>query len=63
MDEKVKYQSVGSIQNYYGQLFIAEHNGKYYWIIENYDTDLESIKKWEEIPENLYLELLQFKNK
>jgi hypothetical protein len=63
MDEKVEYQSVGSICNYYGALFIAEHNGKYYWIIENYDTDLESIKKWEEIPESLYLELLQFKNK
>jgi hypothetical protein len=45
--------------NYYGGLNVQEQKGKYYWIIENYDTDLSSLKKWEEISKTLYNELIK----
>lgn len=48
---------VGKIGNYYGGLFIYEKENKFYWIIENYDTDFEDITEWQEIPQSLYDEL------
>lgn len=50
---------IGNISNYYGSLEVMEHNGKYYWIIENYDTDFDDLSEWEEISEELYLMLLK----
>lgn len=48
---------VGEIGNYYGGLFIYEQENKFYWIIENYDTDFENLSEWDEIPKSLYEQL------
>lgn len=40
--------------NYYGTLRILNHKNKYYWIIEDYDTDFEDLEEWNEISEELY---------
>ncbi len=50
---------IGEIGNYYGGLHIQEYEGKYYWIIENYDTDFSDLNEWDEIPRELYSELLK----
>ena len=55
-------ETIGGIGNYYGGLYVKEENGKYYWIIENYNTDFSDITEWEEISKNLYLELLRHGN-
>ncbi len=55
----MKRTQIGNISNYYGSLEVMEHNGKYYWIIENYDTHFEDLSEWEEISEELYLMLLK----
>ena len=49
---------IKEIGNYYGGLFITEVDEKYYWIIENYDTDFSDMTEWTEIPKSLYDELL-----
>ncbi len=54
-----KMLSVGSIGNYYGGLYVKTEKNKYYWIIENYDTEFNNIDEWEEINENLYLQLIK----
>ena len=51
---------IKGIGNYYGGLIIKEESGKYYWLIENYNTDLDDIEDWDEIPKTLYFELLNF---
>ena len=48
---------IGNISNYYGGLNIKKEKNKYYWGIENWDGT-----EWEEIPETLYNELLNFEN-
>lgn len=45
---------IGKINNYYGGLYVAELNGKYYWSIENYSGFI-----WEKISEKLYKALLK----
>lgn len=55
----IKHRQIGNIGNYYGGLSIKTENGKFYWIIENYDTDMEDISDWSEISEDLYNELLK----
>jgi len=57
MDNK---KGIGNIGNYYGRLFICKHGRKYYWIIENYNTDFSDILEWEEIPKELYDSLMAF---
>lgn len=52
-----KINRIGSIGNYYGGLSVKEENGKFFWSIENY-----SGHDWEEIPESLYLKLMEFEN-
>lgn len=37
------------IGNYYGGLHISEVAGKFYFIIENYDTDFDELGEWQEI--------------
>ncbi len=49
---------IKDLGNYYGGLNVQEKDGKYYWIIENYDTDFSDINEWHEISKVLYLELL-----
>ena len=51
-----KAVDVGGIGNYYGGLYIAESDGKYYWSIENWDGHW-----WEEIAKPLYDELIKLK--
>lgn len=54
----INYEEVAtSIGNCYGSLHIAEHEGKFYWLIENYDTDFDDISEYEEIPQSLYNEI------
>lgn len=54
---------IGTIGNYYGNLYITKYNAKFYWIIENHSTDFNRIDQWEEIPQSLYDELLRLKYK
>jgi len=54
--EKIRIKGIG---NYYGGLNVIEVAGKYYFIIENYDTDFEELDEWQEISESLYSELLK----
>ena len=51
---------IGNIGNYYGGLHIAKDDDKFYWLIENYDTDFSDRSEFEEIPESLYNELIKF---
>jgi hypothetical protein len=51
---------IGSIQNYYGGLYVVEKDGKYYWDIENYNTDYQSINNMQEIPKYLHDALIKF---
>jgi len=50
-------KKIGTIENYYGGLFVRIEDGKYFWGIENYD-DIE----WEEIPQSLYDNLITYEN-
>lgn len=52
-------QEIGNIGNYYGGLNVKKENDKFYWIIENYNTDFNDISLWEEISESLYNELIK----
>lgn len=56
---KNKYTEVGKIGNYYGGLCIMEKDGKYYWLIENYNTDFDDMDEWEEISKKLWNELIK----
>ena len=60
---KIETVSVGKIGNEYGGLIAAKHQDKFYWVIENYNTDLDNIRQYEEIPESLYNELVKFGSK
>ena len=50
------------IGNYYGYLNVMTLDGKFYWCIENYNTDLENLEDWEEINEELYNSIITFYN-
>ncbi len=49
-----------SIRNYYGGLNVMEFNGKFYWCIENYNTDFEDLEHWDEITKELYDSIIKF---
>tara|TARA_Y100000593_G_C4235498_1_gene299305 strand:- start:704 stop:889 length:186 start_codon:yes stop_codon:yes gene_type:complete len=53
--EKTHIKGVG---NYYGGVWVQEIDGKFYWIIENYDTDFEEIEEWTLISQELYEALI-----
>jgi len=55
-------RNIKGIGNYYGGLSFTEKAGKFYWIIENYDTKMDDIDEWSEITESLYKELLKQPN-
>lgn len=59
MKKKIEIKSIGSIGNYYGGLHVCSHEGKFYWIVENYDTNFDDIEEWEEISEKTYTALLR----
>lgn len=51
---------IGPIGNYYGGLHLMKQDNKYYWVIENYDTDMDDVEEWHEIPKYLYDALIQY---
>lgn len=55
-------EAIKDISNDDGCLIIKEVNGRFYWILEGYNTDLSSLKEWDEISEGLFNELLNHKN-
>jgi hypothetical protein len=57
---KFNYKAVGEIGNCYGGLFIMENEGKYYWVIENYDTEFDDLSDWSEITKELYDSLVAY---
>lgn len=61
MSKKQKWKQVGNIGNYYGGLHVLERDGKFYWVIENWDGEPNPDTDGEEIPEALYRELLKQK--
>jgi hypothetical protein len=62
---KHKWRRVGHIGNYYGGLFVAEKDGKFYWMIENWDRPPAEIDPagQDEIPADLYQSLRNYKPK
>lgn len=54
----MKEESIGTIGNYYGGLWVKEEDGSYYWSIENYNGH-----HWKEIPKSLYDELIKLERK
>ena len=59
-ETKFNYKAVGEICNHYGGLFIMENEGKYYWLIEDYDTDFADLSDWSEINKELYDSLVAY---
>lgn len=59
----MEYKAIGEIGNYYGGLFVMEYEGKYYWCIENYDTDFEDLEDWDEIDKELYDSLIAYQER
>ena len=59
MEKEFRKQQVGTIGNYYGGLWIAKQGDKYYWCIENWNTDLDDVEEYEEIDKKLYNILLK----
>ena len=51
---------IKNLGNYYGGLEVKEESGKYYWLIENYDTDFSDLEECSEIPKTLYDELVKY---
>jgi hypothetical protein len=55
-------QKIGTIENYYGGLFVKEFEGLYFWGI----MDSKAVNKneppikWEQIPKDLYINLIFF---
>lgn len=62
-EAKFNYKSVGEISNYYGGLVIMENEGKYYWLIENYNTDFDDLSYWSEIDKELYDSLVAYEDR
>lgn len=45
---------IDSIGNDYGCLNLMTLNGKFYWCIEDWDTDFDDLDYWIEINEEIY---------
>lgn len=50
-----KEKQIGTIRNHAGNLLVKQHNGKFFWGLNNYGGIW-----WEEIPKSLYDELVKF---
>ena len=61
---KTKYYitRVTNIGNYYGDLHLMTFEDKYYWLVENYDTDLYDTDSWHEINKDIYDSIIKFYN-
>ena len=49
---------IDEIGNYYGCLNVLSYNNKFYWLIEDWNTDKQDINSWIEIPRDLFLKLV-----
>lgn len=54
MANEFKRQQVGTIGSYYGGLWVAKQDDKYYWCIENWNTDLDDVEEYTEIDREVY---------
>lgn len=41
--EKFNHKRIGVMGNCYGGLRVMENEGKYYWLIEDHDTDFNDL--------------------
>ena len=57
------HKSIGTIRNYYGGLHVTKKDGKYYWIIQDYSTELDELDDWEECDKKLYDALIAYENR
>lgn len=60
METNYNYKIIGKISNHYGGLFIMQNEGKYYWLIENFDTNFDVLSNWSEIDKELYDSLVAY---
>ena len=62
MAEKIMPKRIGGygLSNYYGGLYVTEHCGMYYWVIENHDTDFDNIDDWQECDKEIYDALIAY---
>lgn len=58
----MNYTEIDIIGNYYGYLNVMSLDGKFYWLIENHNTDFECLEDWDEISEELYNSIMKFYN-
>ena len=56
-------KSIGTIGNYYGGLHVREKEGKYYWVIQDWSTELENLDDWEECDKELYDALIAYEER
>lgn len=50
-------KEIGTIGNYYGNLYVKHEDERYYWSIRNFDGH-----DWHEIPEYLFRTLVEYEN-
>ena len=58
----MKRTEIYGVTNYYGGLNVMTLKGKYYWCVENYDTDFDDLSQWKEMPSSLYNEIIKHNN-
>ena len=62
-DFKFNQAEIGEIGNYYGGIRIMKHDDKYYWLIENYDTNYDNLSDSSEIDKTLFDALVAHEEK
>jgi hypothetical protein len=56
-------KSIGTVSNYYGGLHVMEKDGEYYWVIEDWQTDLSDLSHWEKCDKELYDALVAYEER
>lgn len=53
----IEWERIGvwSVGNYYWWIYIMHKQGKFYWIIEDWDTDFDDLEQRKEISKELFL--------
>lgn len=62
-NNKFNQKPIGDIGNYYGGLYVMEHEGKYYWMIQDYNDRFNHLPDWSEIEKELYEALIKHEEK
>ena len=55
-------RKIGTVENYYGGIYVTEVEGKYYWMIQDHDTIFDSLAECEEISKELFDSLNVYQN-